>query len=72
MYDFLSERVNPNSERMQVSAFDILAMDGKDVRNLSDSERSKLLEKTLKEQDRVQVDTKIIAHTPEETDGSRR
>ena len=66
VYDFLSERVNPNSERMQVSAFDILAMDGKDVRNLSYSERSKLLEKTLKEQDRVQVDTKIIAHTPEE------
>ena len=66
VYDFLSERVNPNSERMQVSAFDILSIDGKDVRNLSYSERSKLLEKTLKEQDRVQVDTKIIAHTPEQ------
>lgn len=66
VYDFLSERVNSNSERMQVSAFDILSIDGKDVRNLSYSERSKLLEKTLKDTERVQVDKKIIAHSPEE------
>ena len=66
VYDFLSERVNPNSERMQVSAFDILSIDGKDVRNLSCSERSKLLEKTLKDQERVQVDRRYIAHTPEQ------
>lgn len=66
VYDFLSERVNSNSERMQVSAFDILSIDGKDVRNLSYSERSKLLEKTLRDTERVQVDKKIIAHSPEE------
>lgn len=66
VYDFLSERVNPNSERMQVSAFDIISIDGKDVRNLSYSERSKLLEKTLKDTERVQVDKKIIAHSAEE------
>ena len=61
LYQFLSERTNPNSTQTMVSLFDVLELDGKDVRSEPLSLRKDILADVVTPQDRVEVDPTQLA-----------
>jgi len=68
LYQFLSERTNPNSTETMVSLFDVLEFDGKDVRGEPLSLRKAILADEVKPQARVEVVPTQIAMDKKEAE----
>jgi len=66
LYSFLSERTKPSSTETMVTLFDILEIDGQDVRSEPLSLRKDILEDSVKSNDRVEVVETHIADNEKE------